>query len=51
MVDFGLNDAVTVPPTWLDVAEWVIETYYLPEQIICNAWMGGRQKWWSAHWW
>ena len=41
MVKLCLNDGVNVPPTWLDVAEWVIEVYYLPEQIVLNAWKKG----------
>ena len=39
MMDFGLSDAATVLPTWLDVTEWVMTWYYLPEKIVCNAWM------------
>ena len=39
MVDFSLSHTVTDPPTWLDVAGLVIEAYYLPEQIVCNAWI------------
>ena len=27
---------ITLPSTWLDVAEWVMEAYYLPEQIVCK---------------
>ena len=38
---------VTVPPTWLDVAEWVIEAYYLPEQIVCNVWMKNVYAWFT----
>ena len=38
MVDFGLSDTVTVPPTWFDVPEWMMEAYYLPEKIVCNSW-------------
>ena len=35
----GVNHIVAVPPIWLDVAEWVMDAYYLPKQIVCNAWM------------
>ena len=46
-MDFDLSHAVTVPPTWLDVAEWVMEAYYLPKQIVCNAWMKKAYAWFT----
>ena len=42
-----MSDAVTVPPTWLDVVELLMETYYLPEQIVCNAWMKKGYAWFT----
>ena len=47
MMDFGLSDAVTVPHTWLDFAEWVMGAYYLPEQIVYNAWMKKGYTWFN----
>ena len=38
---------VNVPPTWLDSAKWVMEAYYLPEQIVCSAWMTKRYAWFT----
>ena len=64
----GLDDGlwlewtVTVPVTLFDIAEWVIEVYYLPMQIVCNAlmkkgyaWFTNNEEvedrnWGSAHW-
>ena len=46
-MDFGLSDAVTVLSTWLDVAEWVMEAYYIPEQIVCNAWVKKGYAWFT----
>ena len=37
MVDLTLSDTFTVLSTLLDVAEKVMEVYYLPEQIVWNA--------------
>ena len=34
-----MSNAVTVSPILLDVAEWVIEVYFLPEQSVGNVWM------------
>ena len=42
-----MSDGVTFSLTWLDVAEWMMETYYLPEQIVCNAWMRKGYAWFS----
>ena len=47
MMDFSLSDTVTVPPMWLDVAEWMIEKYYLQEQIVCNASMKKGHAWFT----
>ena len=47
MMNFGLSDAVTVLPTWLDVEEKVMEAYYLPEQIVCKAWMTKGYAWFT----
>jgi len=45
MVDFGLNDVTTVLPTHADVAEWVIDSYYLGKRIVQNAWLKGDYSW------
>ena len=47
MVDFGLSDTVTFPPTILDGAEWVIEAHYLAEQIECNSWTKKGFAWFT----
>ena len=46
-MDFGLSYTVTVLPTQLYVAEWVMEKYYLPEQIVHNAWMNKGYAWFT----
>ena len=46
MVD-NLSDAVTVPPTWLDDTEWVMEAYYFPEQIVHKVWMKMGYDWFT----
>ena len=45
MVDFSLSKPVTVPPTLLDVAEWMMDAYNLSEQIVCNEWMKNGYAW------
>ena len=47
MVEFSLCDTVTVPHIWLDVAEWALEAYYLPEQIVCNTQMKKQYAWFT----
>ena len=44
---FGLSDTVTVSPTRLDVADWVMEANCLPEQMVCNAWMKKGYAWFA----
>lgn len=34
-----LECTVTVPLIWLGIAQWVMQTFYLPEQIVNNACM------------
>ena len=45
MVDIGLSDIVTVPPTQLDIAEWVMESYYLHEKTVHNTWIKKEYAW------
>ena len=47
MVDFGLSDTVIVPPSQLDIAEWVMKACCLQEQIVCNAWMKNGYAWFT----
>ena len=44
-VGFGVKNATTIVLIQLDVTEWVIESFYLPEKVIKNVWLKKGYPW------